>query len=90
MNDTIKQYVSREIVVESKMNNLSLWQIDYLYPSVQDTPILPKGMVWRPQREYYESTREINGVKMYAGYGHDFLTALKALESFCEKHKIKM
>ena len=84
---TVGSYFDHEIVLPSKMNDKCLAEISFMWPHSDNIPALPTGMNYR--RGIYESLRVVNGTRMYVGASSDFITALKMLETFCEKHNLK-
>lgn len=86
---TIKYFVKSEVIVPSKGNNLSLWEIDFMFPSTNEIPLYPTGICWVKQRNFFRVARNINGKKKHILDTPDIVEAIKALEKFCDKHKIK-
>lgn len=90
MNDTLKNYVSGDIIVESKMNTLSLWQVEYLYETSEEAPLLPEGVYYRAKEEIYVVQKRLNKEKIYVGCSKDINVALHLLFTFCKKHRLKI
>lgn len=86
---TIHDIFNEEIIIPSKMNDLTLRELDFLYPDVDDIPVFPKGIIERRQG-YYQARKGIKGEKQVSIIQtRDFQKALIAYVDFCDKNKIK-
>jgi hypothetical protein len=86
--NTIKNFAEGDFIVESKINNLSLFQIDFLFGDKGNPPLLPNGISYRPNRDIYVIQRRINKELIYIGCDKDFVSALSLLTEFCKTNNI--
>lgn len=87
---TVGNYDYDEIVLPSKINSLTIGQLDYMYQVKTEIPLLPNGISYRPQRNIFVVQKKLNSKLVYIGWSRNFISALEMLISFCEKHKLKV
>jgi len=84
----IKDFLKEEIIIPSKGNGLSLYEVDFMFPHKEEIPLYPSGICWVHSRGIFRVAKNLNGKKKHILDTPSVVDAIIALENFCTKHNI--
>lgn len=87
---TISDYLNNEVIVPSKGNGLSLWEVDFMFPHKENIPLHPPGISWVKEREVFRASKWVNGVRKHIIDSPNLTEAVLALEKFCIENNIEI